>query len=357
MTVINSTELIDILITDDVIKVMKELGSDVPKEFPEGLIFEDVCHGDINDRKYKLYYYEDNKRFHCYRLCGNMSIYDVVMKSKKCSFKDAFQFVKSIVNDLNRPIIGFTNTLNRVTNLDDIIVEPLPKVDKPYLYEMFSNEPISEWLNENISIAAMEKFKIRYDKKENKAIIPHFNINDECIGIRQRRFNEIELLKGRPKYSPLFFDNKIYAHPLGQNLYGINISKDNIKKYKKCIIVESEKACMIYETYFPNNNICVAICGSNFSNTQKKMLLDLCPDIEEIVISLDRQYQHETDEEAMQWREKIYKMTENLLPYSKVSYIWDSDKDRLLGYKDSPLDINKSAFLKLIENRIKINKE
>lgn len=350
MTVINSTELIDILIIDDVIKVMKELGSDNPKEFSEGLIFEDVCHGDINDRKYKLYYYEDNKRFHCYRLCGNMSVYDVVIKSKKCSFKDAFQFVKSIVNDLNRPIIGFTNNFNRITNLDDIIVKPLPKIDKPYLYEMFSNEPINEWLNENISIAAMEKFKIRYDKKENKAIIPHFNINNECIGIRQRRFNEIELLKGRPKYSPLFFDNKIYAHPLGQNLYGINISKENIKKYKRAIVTESEKSTIQYETMYPNNNLCVAICGSILSCTQKKMLINL--GVEEVIICLDRQYKTEDSEEGIQWKNKILKMAQDLLSYCKVSYTWDNDEERLLNYKESPTDKSKEIFEKLIKQRI-----
>lgn len=349
--IINANDLIDVLNEDDVIKLMRELGSEDFKEFGEGYIFRSICH---DSDSYKLHYYTQSKKFYCFRCAKQMSVYNLIMKVNGCEFKDAFRLLKSIVNGYNRTITGFGVNIRKQTSLDKIIAEPLPQVKKKYLYEIFKNEPIKEWEKDNINYKATEKFKIRKDDVKNRIIIPHFNINDELIGIRVRHLNPIDV-ENKGKYIPLFYDGIGYNFPISQNLYGLNISKDNIKKYKKCIVVESEKSCMVYETYFPNNNICVAICGSNFSNTQKKILLDLCPDIEEIVISLDRQYQYETDEDAVQWKNKIHKMAENLLPYCKVSYIWDSDKDRLLGYKDSPLDINKNTFLKLIETRITIN--
>ena len=151
---------------------------------------------------------------------------------------------------------------------------------------------------------------------------------------------------------PLFYDDNCFSHPLGSSLYGLNISKDNIKKYKKCIVFESEKSVMKYESLYPDRNISVSICGSSFSNQQKKMLLNL--GVEEIVLALDRQYECEDSEEGINWKSKIIKNLKNLTPYCNVSYIWDNDQDRLLGYKDSPIDKTKEVFEELLKNRIRI---
>ena len=70
---------------------------------------------------------------------------------------------------------------------------------------------------------------------------------------------------------------------------------------------------------------------------------------------MDRQYENENDEESMKWKNKILKMSENLLNYCKVSYIWDNDENRLLEYKDSPLDKDKDKFEYLLKNRLFIN--
>ena len=145
----------------------------------------------------------------------------------------------------------------------------------------------------------------------------------------------------------------MYKRQLGSNLYGLNISKDNIKKYKRCIVFESEKSVMKYESLYPDRNISVSICGSSFSNQQKKMLLNL--GVEEIVLALDRQYECEDSEEGINWKSKIIKNLKNLTPYCNVSYIWDNDQDRLLDYKDSPIDKDKKTFQILLSNRIHLN--
>ena len=336
--------------TNDVIKLMYELGSEDFKEQNGELIFQSVCH---SSEKYKLYYYPDTKRFHCYSNCNNMSVYDVIMRVKETDFRGAFNFLKGFIGGYNRTIVGFGNNAPRKkVLLEEVEVPTIEPIKKQFLYNMYSNQYIKEWLQEGITGNAMEKFKIRYDEKGERAIIPHFDINNKCVGVRVRNFNELELLKGKPKYMPLWYDDICYSHPLGGNLYGLNIAKDNIKKYKKVIITEGEKSCLLYESYYPNNNLCVSLCGSNFSNVHKKMLLDL--GVKEIILCLDRQYEDENSIEGKEWREKIHKNLSNLSPYCKVSYVWDTDENNLLGYKDSPLDQGKEVFEKLIKSRITI---
>ena len=339
-------ELINQITTDDIIKIMGSLGVDVVRETNDFLIFSSVCHGSDS---HKLYLYKSSKTFYCYSHCGNMSLFDLIMSIKQCEFKDAFKYVKTFAT--GGGIHGFYKPY-RKKSLEDIIVEPLPVINKPYLYKIFKNCEIKEWLEDNINYNATSKFNIRKDLEGNRIIIPHFNIKGECVGIRCRHLNPKDVER-KGKYTPIWYDNMSYAHQLSLNLYGIHISKENIKKYKKVIVVESEKGVLQYESYYPGNNICVAICGSTFSQTHKKTLLEL--GAKEIVIALDRQYEYEDTEDATIWKNKILKMSQDLLPYCKVSYIWDTDENRLLEYKDSPLDRGKKVFQKLIGERIYIN--
>ena len=84
----------------------------------------------------------------------------------------------------------------------------------------------------------MKQYNIKYSIEQNKIIIPHYDINNNLIGIRGRALNEEDLSIG--KYMPVQIEGTIYSHPLMYNLYGLNIVKDNIKKYKMAIVAESE---------------------------------------------------------------------------------------------------------------------
>ena len=345
----NAKELISMLTDNDIIKLMNSLGCELVKETDEHLIFPTICHG---GNSHKLYYYKDSRSFYCYSNCGSMSAYDTIMKVKDCDFKTAFDYLRTIVNGYNRPIVGFGGRQFKSVDLDDVVVEQLPVIDKPFLYKMYNDNVklMKEWLNEGISEDALRKFNIRFDVKGNRMIIPHMREDGQCVGIRVRNFNPKDVERG--KYMPLFYGDNCYSHPLGSSLYGLNISKDNIKKYKKCIVFESEKSVMKYESLYPDRNISVSICGSSFSNQQKKMLLNL--GVEEIVLALDRQYEDEDTEEGRDWKNKIIKNLKGLKDYCKVSYIWDNDKDRLLEHKDSPIDKGREVFERLLRNRIQI---
>ena len=341
----NAKDLINVLTNQDIIHLMKELGCDNYIDKSSEIIFPTICH---DGKSMKLYYYNENKKFQCYSHCGSMSVYDLIMNVKECNFATAFKFLKDLISDSEMRGYGFDYAEEKIVDLKDIVVPEIDPLEKQFLYDIFSKQPIQCWIDEDISYETQKKFKIRYDKSKDHIIIPHFDWKTgKLIGIRRRTLSKIEAEK-YGKYTPLFYDGKSYSHPLGLNLYGLNLNKENIKKYKKVIVFESEKSVLKFNTMFPNN-ISLAICGSTFSNTQKKILLDL--GVEEIIIALDRQYENESDEEGVIWRNKILKMSENLLDYCRVSYIWDNDENRLLEYKDSPIDKDKYIFKKLLDER------
>ena len=337
-------------ITDqDVINILCKLGSDISdRSNEEYLIFNtSVCHGGEN---YKLYYYKNTKSFYCYSGCGAIrDIFDLIKQSLNISFEESVKYVIDELG-LNTKVArrGFPKKRNTIKqqSLNDIVLETLPPIEKQYLYYAYPDIPVIQWLKDNISKQAMKTFNIRYCTKSNSAIIPHFNIKNETVGVRVRAFNQEEI-ENYGKYHPLYYGGEGYAHPLGKNLYGIHKTKEAIKKYKKVVIGESEKFVLQMETYYKENNISVAICGSTFSKFQAKMLLDL--GVEEFIFALDKEY--ETIEDESIYLKKIYKKVKILLDNNiKVTLIWD-EINGLLGYKDSPTDKGKTAYEKLVKNR------
>lgn len=342
-------------ITDqDVINILYKLGSDISdRSNEEYLIFNtSVCHGGEN---YKLYYYKNTKSFYCYSGCGAIrDIFDLIKQSLNISFEESVKYVIDELG-LNTKVArrGFPKKRNTIKqqSLNDIVLETLPPIEKQYLYYAYPDIPVIQWLKDNISKQAMKTFNIRYCTKSNSAIIPHFNIKNETVGVRVRAFNQEEI-ENYGKYHPLYYGGEGYAHPLGKNLYGIHKTKEAIKKYKKVVIGESEKFVLQMETYYKENNISVAICGSTFSKFQAKMLLDL--GVEEFIFALDKEY--ETIEDEFIYLKKIYKKVKILLDNNiKVTLIWD-EINGLLGYKDSPTDKGKATYEKLVKNRKDIRK-
>ena len=104
---------------------------------------------------------------------------------------------------------------------------------------------------------------------------------------------------------------------------------------------------MQLNSYLKENNS-VAVCGSNLSYEQVKMLISL--GVEEIVFAFDKQY--ENKQEELLWRIKIMKLAYRIPSNVKVSVIWDSLENGLLDYKDSPTDKGKEIYLELFNDRI-----
>lgn len=112
-----------------------------------------------------------------------------------------------------------------------------------------------------------------------------------------------------------------------------------------------EKSCLKYASYFgEDSDISVACCGSNIINYQIKLLLSL--EIKEIIVAFDKQFEELGNEEWRRWITKLKAIYYKYSNYVKISYIFD--KEKILDYKESPVDRGKDVFIELFKNRITI---
>ena len=190
---------------------------------------------------------------------------------------------------------------------------------------------------------------IRYDPVNGGILIPHYDANDRMIGIRIRTLVKENEVWGKYRPWKNSEDGHLYNHPLGFNLYGLNKAKENIKKAKLAIVVESEKAVLQYISYFGTaNDMCVAVCGSSLSKYQFQMLQDL--GVSELVIGFDRDFEEKGSKEYYELQGKWEKIWQKYSRLVNISFLWD--KDDILDYKSSPLDHGAKAFEYLFRNRI-----
>ena len=84
-----------------------------------------------------------------------------------------------------------------------------------------------------------------------------------------------DIMKGN-KYIPLWYDNTCYNFPTAKVLYGLDETKEAIKKYQRILIYEGEKSVYKTQKYLGNKNYSVAMFGSKLSHTHKKIILDFC---------------------------------------------------------------------------------
>ena len=115
------------------------------------------------------------------------------------------------------------------------------------------------------------------------------------------------------------------------------------------MLVEAEKSCLQAYSYFGEDSFVVAVCGSNITATQIKLILNYLQ-VEEVIVGFDRDYHDPHSYEAQSWWNKMMKKVAPLVPYVKVCICADT-KDRLL-YQDSPFDQGKDVLLELLSEKI-----
>lgn len=344
----SAKDVLDRISHDDIVDILTDLGSKPPRPVNDGYLFTSVCH---DGRKHKLHYRFENKSFHCYSNCGHMSnIFNVVMNAKQCEFKEAYKYICEFLK-IGTSILryGFEEekTDNSFINRFEIDKEKAEKIqirDESVL-NRFRRLYHHTWIRDHINIDVMKLFNIRFDILNNAIIIPHYNINNELIGIRARYLSE-EMVESGRKYMPITIDNILYNYPTSVNLYGLNINKDNIRKYKRITIGESEKFVMQHRSYYEDSTA-VALSGSSISEYQMRMLLDL--GVETVVIALDKEF--ENQEQEKEYADKVNRsFVLKLMQYFTVEIIWD--RENLIGYKDSPTDRGKEIYERLYKERI-----
>lgn len=343
---------------EEVIKVLAALGSEDYKRASENaLIFKTVCH---HGESYKLYYYIESKLFHCYTDCGDsFDIYELVKRSLGCSFFESINYINGVLGLHSQKIKGFVKATPTLTDDWDTIKKigsmrrkknsiEMHRYPKTLIGYYTKTYPI-EWLNENISEAAMDKYNIRFDIANNKIVIPQYDENGNLIGIRARSLN-IEDVEQKRKYMPCIIEDTIFRHPTQYSLYGLYQNKETIQRVKKVVIFEAEKSVLKCESYYQGNNFTVAVCGSHISSYQRNMLLNL--GVKEVMIAFDKEYHDPNSEEAYEYADKILSLAYIFCPYVTTFILWDTEG--LLGYKDSPADRGKDILEKLMKEKYEI---
>jgi hypothetical protein len=247
---VKSEELSQLITEEDIIQIMNNLGSEYIKDEGDHIVFDTICHGSNSK---KLWYYKNSNLFQCYSCCGSMSLYDLVMSVQGVDFKEAFQYVakfkgvdvhsskpKGIVKkEKENTDLKFLRLHRKKIEKRNIMLPTYPE----NILNVFDDYMPSTWFDEGILPNIAEYFEIKIYFNQNKAIIPHRDINGKLVGIRSRNFNYWQIESGM-KYMPIKIQGLTYKYPMNFNLYGIYQNKESIKKCKKVIVFESEHSLL-----------------------------------------------------------------------------------------------------------------
>lgn len=365
------------LTIDQIYDFLADAGGE-PQMHGDIIISRTICHNPSGLGSFKLYYYDNTKLFKCFTQCSDtFDIFDLALKIKKLAGEQITYWSKDAIQT-SRPwdlpdAVHYVATYYGIEPPNENFSEKrielqdwqiLSKLEakklqknrnqivslKVFEDDFLKNMPrpkIIPWEKEGITPEIMKVHNICYDPKNQGIVIPHYDINNNLIGVRERTLIKENERYG--KYIPATINGKMYNHPLSFNLYNINISKNNIRNIKKAIVYEGEKSCLKHGSYFGiENDISVAACGSNLINYQVELLLSL--GVQEIVIGFDRQYEEIGDKLWEKWTQKLYHIHDKYGSIVQISYLFD--KEHLLGFKDSPIDRGPDIFIELFKNRI-----
>lgn len=355
----NKDEIKNSLTLEQVNDYLGELGGE-PQWQNNLIVAKTICHC---GEAHKLFYYDNTKLFKCYTDCGDtFDIFDLVLRVRL--HEDENYQLPQAINEVatyfgfSKSETTFDNTSSmedwkifdgyeRVSDIKgkDQIVE-LKTYDDAILRHL-PHPRIISWEHEGIKRDVMEECGICYDPKNNGIVIPHYDMNGNLIGIRERTLVKENEAFG--KYRPAYLNKQLYNHPLSFNLYNLNNSRDNIKAFRKAVVFEGEKSPLLYRSYFGGeNDISVASCGSSLIQYQVWLLISL--GAEEIIVAFDKQFKELNDKEHIKLVKNLKNIHRKYGQYVKISYLFD--KGDLIGYKSSPIDHGPEVYMQMFKERV-----
>ena len=252
------------LTIDQIYEFLAEAGGE-PQLHDNLIISRTICHNPPGEGSFKLYYYDNTKLFRCFTHCDEaFDLFQLILKIKKLAgeqiiywSKDAIQTTRQWeLPDAVHYVAIFFGLEEKTEDFFEKRIElqdwkilskleakkhqkqrkqivSLKSFDDTFLKNL-PTPKILPWLKEDISQEIMDIHKICYNPKNQSIVIPHYNIDNELIGVRERTL--IKENEERGKYIPAKINGQMYNHPLSFNLYNINISKNNIRNIKKAIV-------------------------------------------------------------------------------------------------------------------------
>lgn len=360
----NKNKVREALSIENLFELVEKWGGD-PTYTTFGFIADTICHNQPGEGSKKLYYYSNTDLFKCFTGCDE--VFDIfqlyikvtkIQKDKDLDLNDAVRSLAQQFGIAGDRVEGEEEELEdwkifaNYDRIQDIEIKTneivLKEYDNQILQRFNYDVKIEPWLQEGITEEALKHNCIGFYPGGDQITIPHFDKDGRFVGLRGRTLCKEEgELYG--KYRPLKINNLLYNHPLGMNLYNLNNSKQAISIIGKAIIVEGEKSCLQYQSYFGiDNDITVACCGSSISAYQIDMLIKA--GAKEIIIALDRQFKEIGDDEFKRLKTNLIKLYNKYKNDVLISFIFD--KNMITDYKASPTDHGPEIFLKLFKERI-----
>lgn len=357
---------------EDIEEVLSEFGGE-PERRGDIIVSKTICHC---GQSHKLYYYPNTTLFKCYTDCAEtFDIFELTRKvmsrehpkareESDWNLPEAIDYIarkfgyspKDKTLDEETEIDEDLKLFDKYDRINDIDINTQQVELKEYEDTFLKHLPhprIEVWEREGIAPEVIKQAGICFDPKNLGIVIPHYDINNRLIGIRERLLVE-ENIEKYGKYRPAVIGRKMYNHPLSFNLYNMNHSKENISRMEKAFVFESEKSCLLYRSYFgEENDLSVAICGSSFINYQAWLLIN--QGAKEIIIALDKQYKQLGDDEFKKLVKNLKQIHKKYGRFVKISYMFD--KGQTLNYKASPIDQGPDIFMKLFKERVSLYNE
>jgi len=274
----------------------------------------------------------------------NGDLFSFLMKKRQLELIDILNIIKSELG-----IDSFTFSKKNTNSVFGGVYKNIKKNNHKEVQCNVLNEDIlvpflnkfnMRFLKDGISFDTQKKFQIGMDSLTQRITIPWRNYVGELIGIMGRYIGEEE---GIPRWLPVIPFPKLNA------LYGYSTNYKDLVDCDALYIGESEKHCLQLDSVYINT--CVSLGRNEISSGQIKRLISLNP--KKIIYCLDEGLPEEISI-------KNVKLTQQFLRHRniKVGYIYDENNEILeKGSKNSPSDMGKDMFLRLVNDYIKEVKE
>lgn len=190
----------------------------------------------------------------------------------------------------------------------------------------YEDIPSLKFYKDNIWVTTQKFFGIRYDNRSNRIIIPWIDEGGFLIGT-MGRYN-YQSSENIAKYMTMDRFNKRF------HLFGLNRTQKFIDDERLAYVVESEKSVMkLFQMGYKNS---VAIGSHSISEYQARKLKIYA---DKVVVLFDEELSED----------EIVRACKSFEDFNEVYYVYDCSKKYLTeGSKDSPADLNKETFEKIL---------
>jgi DNA primase len=201
--------------------------------------------------------------------------------------------------------------------------------------EKFEKEPIIEWLDEGIDQGVLDKYEVRYNKRDNRIVYPIRDNDGNVISVKGRTLDKnFKEKKG--------FASRKYAYytSIGTTyfFFGFYENRDAFESENAVVIFEGEKSVMKLESCGMFN--CIASLTDALTDEQTDALIkSSCRDV---IIAWDKGVS----------LSHIKGQVKRLKKYKNVYYL--TDTEGLLQEKDAPIDKGIEVFMHLYDNKERI---